>query len=79
MLHYDFSDFVGTWYDCMHTTLMTFGGENAPKHVVEQVGCEGGELGEIVRVGNNDQSMQMVRSLLVRLTKTQACKDLSFD
>jgi len=59
ILHQDFSDFVGTWYNCMHTSLMTFGGENAPKHVVEQVGCDGGELGTITRVGNNDQSLQM--------------------
>jgi len=58
-LNQDFSEFVGTWYNCMHTSLMTFGGENAPKHVVEQVGCDGGELGEITRIGNNDQSMQM--------------------
>lgn len=55
----DFSYFVGDWYNCLHTSLMTFGGENAPKHVVEQVGCDGGLLGSVKRVGNNDQSMQM--------------------
>lgn len=58
-LNEDFSEFVGTWHSCMQTSLMTFGGENAPKHVVEQVGCEAGALGNVTRVGDNDQSMQM--------------------
>jgi len=56
-LHVDFSMFEGTWYDCMHTTLMTFNGEPASKHIVEQVGCDFGELGNVTKVGENDQTL----------------------
>lgn len=57
-LHTDFSDFVGTWMNCLHTTLMTFNGEPAEKHIVDQVGCDYGEFGVVKKVGNNAQTMQ---------------------
>lgn len=70
-LHTDFSVFEGTWYDCLHTTLMTFNGDPADKHNVEQVGCEGGELGTVTKVGNNDQTMQFVSAVLVAYASKQ--------
>jgi len=54
----DFSAFVGDWYDCMHTTLMTFNGAPADKHIVDQVGCDFGLMGEITNVGSNQQTLQ---------------------
>lgn len=57
-LHMDFSMFEGKWYDCMHTKLMTFNGRPAEKHVVDQVGCDFGEFGEVSKVGNATQTLQ---------------------
>jgi len=56
-LNVDFSMFQGSWYDCMHTTLMTFNGEPADKHIIEQVGCDYGNLGNITKVGNHTQTL----------------------
>jgi len=58
VLNTDFSHFVGSWYDCLHTTLMTFNGQPADKHIVDQVGCDFGLLGDISNVGNNQQTLQ---------------------
>jgi len=57
-LHTDFNDFTGDWYNCLHTTLMTFNGEPAEKHIVDQVGCDGGKFGNCINVGNNAQTLQ---------------------
>lgn len=64
-LNTDFSFFVGTWHDCLHTTLITFDGEPAEKHIVDKVGCEGGELGTVSNVGNYQQTLQFVSSIVV--------------
>merc|ERR1712194_927869 len=56
-LSVDFSMFQGSWYDCMHTTLMTFNGEPADKHIIEQVGCDYGNIGNITKVGNHTQTL----------------------
>jgi len=56
-LHTNFSMFEGEWYDCLHTTLMTFNGEPADKHIIEQVGCDLGQLGSITKVGEHSQTL----------------------
>ena len=76
----DFSYFEGDWYNCLHTTLMTFNGEPAEKHIVEQVGCDFGNLGTVTKVGNNDQTLQFV-SIIVDGSVAQyqglaACKPI---
>lgn len=63
-LHEDFSYFEGTWFDCLHTSLMTFNGEPAEKHMIEQVGCDFGELGTVTKVAKNDQTLQFDMLLL---------------
>lgn len=60
----DFSYFEGEWYDCMHTTLMTFNGVPADKHIVEQVGCENTLFANITKVGQNDQTLMLEQHLL---------------
>jgi hypothetical protein len=57
MLHTDFSYFLGDWYNCLQTTLMTFQGESAPKHIIDQLACDGGLLGEVTKVGDGDQTL----------------------
>ena len=47
MLNTDFTYFLGDWYNCLQTTLMTFQGESAPKHIIDQLACDGGLLGEV--------------------------------
>jgi len=56
-LNTDFSYFLGEWYDCLHTTMMTFNGDTASKHVLDQVGCDGGLFGDVTKVGTGDQTL----------------------
>ena len=55
----DFSDFVGSWYDCMHTSLTTFEGETEEKEVLHTIGCDHGFLGNITKVREtNEQTLK---------------------
>lgn len=57
-LNTDFSDFVGEWYDCMHTSLVTIDGETSQDDIVEQVACDFGNLGNITSIGETSQTLQ---------------------
>lgn len=55
----NFSDFVGSWYDCMHTSLTTFEGETEEKEVLHTIGCDHGLLGNITKVREtNEQALK---------------------
>lgn len=56
-LHTDFTYFLGEWHNCLQTTLQTLDGEAAPKYIVDQLGCDGGLLGEVTKVGDGDQTL----------------------
>lgn len=56
-LNTDFSYFLGQWYDCLHTTMMNLDSETAEKHIVDQVGCDGGLFGDVTKVGTQDQTL----------------------
>jgi len=56
-LNTDFTYFLGDWYNCLQTTLMTFNGDSQSKHTIDQLSCDGGQLGEIYKVGEGDQTL----------------------
>jgi len=59
-LQVDFERFEGEWFDCMHTTLMTFDGTPAEKHKVNQVGCDLGLFGTVAKMDeDNTQTLIM--------------------
>jgi len=63
----DFSDFVGVWHDCMHTILTTFEGETQEKDLLDKVGCDNTNIGNITKVRDwNDQALQFDLLLLNR-------------
>lgn len=57
-LNTDFSYFIGDWYDCLHTTLVTIDGDTSQDDIVEQVGCDYGKLGNITSIGEKKQTLQ---------------------
>lgn len=63
-LNTDFSFFLGDWYNCMQTSLMTFNGESNEKHVIDQLSCDGGLLGTVIKVGDEDQILEFEILLL---------------
>lgn len=56
-LNTDFTYFLGEWYNCLQTTLMTFNGESQEKHTIDQLSCDGGLLGEVYKVGEGEQTL----------------------
>jgi len=60
----DYSWAEGTWYECLETSLMTFTGDVAPKHINENVECSGKEFGNIAKVGNHSKIYQLTHMML---------------